>query len=270
MFTLYVVATPIGNLEDISLRALRILREAGLIAAEDTRTTRRLLNHYGIRTPLTSYHEHNKEKKLPHILRCLEEKDVALVSNAGTPGVSDPGYALITAAIEQNIRVTPVPGAAAPVAAITAAGLPVNQVTFMGFLPRRKAARRKLLQSMASERPTLVAFESPHRLRGTLRDIADILGNRRLAACREMTKIHEEIFRGTAEQALQHFTQPRGEFTLVIEGKLEEDRPEFTAEVEDELRRLRRQGVPAREATRRISEITGLPRRELYQRWLKL
>ena len=265
----YVVATPIGNLEDITLRALRVLREVGLIAAEDTRTTNILLRHYDIKTPLTSYHERNKETKIDYLLHVLQEKDVALVSDAGTPGMSDPGYKLIAAAIEQGITVIPVPGVAAPIAAVMVSGLPLQQTTFLGFLPRQKGERRKMLGAIVGERSTLVIFEAPHRLQAALRDIRDILGNRRITVCREMTKIHEEVFRSTVEQALEHFAEPRGEFTLVIEGN--------TATIEmgkdkvlGELRRLRQQDVPAREATRQLAEITGLPRKELYKLWLSL
>ncbi len=269
MSTLYIVATPIGNLEDITLRALRILREVGLIAAEDTRTTHNLLHHYDIQTPLTSYHERNKESKLNYLLQVLQEKDVALVSDAGTPGMSDPGYELIAAAIKQGISVIPVPGVAAPIAAVMVSGLPLNQTTFLGFFPRAKEERRKILEAVATERRTLVVFESPHRLRATLRDILGIMGNRRMAVCREMTKIHEEVFRGTAEQALEHFIEPRGEFTLVIEGNTKTTKIESN-KVRDELQRLRDQGVPAREATRQLAEITGLARKELYRMWLSL
>jgi 16S rRNA (cytidine1402-2'-O)-methyltransferase len=269
MFTLYIVATPIGNMEDITLRALRVLREVGLVAAEDTRTTKNLLQHFDIKTPLTSYHERNKQSKLQYLLQALQEKDVALVSDAGTPGMSDPGFELISAAVQQGIKVVPIPGVAAPVTAVMVSGLPLNQTTFLGFFPRQKAERRKMLESLAAENRTLVVFEAPHRLRVALRDIIDVMGNRRIAVCREMTKLYEEIFRGTAEQALQYFTEPRGEFTLVIEGnvgvtKLEPDK------VVAELRRLRSQGIPAREATQQLAEIAGLPRKELYRMWLQL
>ena len=216
---LYAVATPIGNLEDISLRALRCLREVELIAAEDTRTTRHLLNFYNIKTPVTSYHEHSKQAKLDYLLCCLEEGDVALVSEAGMPGLSDPGYKLIVAAIDRGISVVPVPGASAVTAALVVSGLPTDQFLYLGFLPRRQGHRQRILSSTAGERRTIVAFESPHRLKGTLSDIQETLGDRRLAICRELTKVYEEVFRGKVSQAREHFTEPRGEFTLVIEGK---------------------------------------------------
>ncbi len=216
---LYVVATPIGNLEDISLRALRILREVGLIAAEDTRKTRRLLDAYDIDTPLTSYHEHSKKAKLDHLLAHLEREDVALVSEAGMPGLSDPGYDLVVSAIDRGIFVVPVPGPSAVITALVVSGLPTDQFVFVGFLPRRKGRRQRLLSSISDESRTIVAFEAPHRLREALTDIGEILGDRRIALCRELTKVHEEIFRGRVGQAIEHFAQPRGEFSLVIEGR---------------------------------------------------
>jgi len=219
MPVLYVIATPIGNLEDISLRALRLLREVKLIAAEDTRTTRHLLNAHNIRTPLTSYHEHSKKAKLDYLLNYLEKEDLALVSEAGTPGLSDPGYELIVAAIEHGISVVPIPGASAVITALVVSGLPTDQFLYLGFLPRRKGQRQRLFSSIVDEPRTIVAFETPHRLSKALSDIEEILGNRRLSVCRELTKVHEEIFRGRVSQAREHFAEPRGEFTLVIEGK---------------------------------------------------
>ena len=219
MPALYVIATPIGNLEDISLRALRHLREVDLIAAEDTRTTRRLLNAYDIKTPLTSYHEHSKRAKLDYLLGYLEQEDLALVSEAGMPGLSDPGYELIVAAIGRGIPVVPIPGASAVITALVVSGLPTDQFLYLGFLPRRQGQRQRLLGSLVDEPRTMVAFETRHRLGGALRDIEEILGDRRLSVCRELTKVHEEIFRGRVSQAREHFAEPRGEFSLVIEGK---------------------------------------------------
>jgi len=219
MPVLYVIATPIGNLEDISLRALCLLREVKLIAAEDTRTTRHLLNAHNIETPLTSYHEHSKRAKLDYLLDYLEKEDLALVSEAGMPGLSDPGYELIVAAIERGISVVPIPGASAVITALVVSGLPTDQFLYLGFLPRRKGQRQRLLSSIVDEPRTIVAFETPHRVKEALSDIEEILGNRRLSVCRELTKVHEEIFRGRVSQAREHFVEPRGEFTLVIEGK---------------------------------------------------
>lgn len=219
MAILYVVATPIGNLEDISLRALRVLREVELIAAEDTRKTRRLLNAYNIETPLTSYHEHSKRAKLDYLLGYLEKEDLALVSEAGMPGLSDPGYDLIVAAIERGISVVSVPGPSAVITALVVSGLPTDQFVYVGFLPRRKGQRQRLLSSISDEARTIVAFEAPHRVREALTDIEEILGDRRVSVCRELTKVHEEVFRGRVSQAREHFAEPRGEFSLVIEGK---------------------------------------------------
>lgn len=218
MSSLYVIATPIGNLEDISLRALRLLREVKLIAAEDTRTTRRLLNAYDIKTPMTSYHEHSRKARLDYLLDFVENEDLALVSEAGMPGLSDPGYNLIVAAIERGICVVPVPGASAVITSLVVSGLPTDQFVYLGFLPRRQGQRQRLLSSLVDERRSLVAFETPHRLGEALGDIEEILGDRRLSVCRELTKIHEEIFRSNVSKAREHFTEPRGEFTLVIEG----------------------------------------------------
>ncbi len=215
--TLYVVCTPIGNLEDVTLRALRVLREAALIAAEDTRHTAKLLQRYEIRTPTTSFHEHNERRKLPLLVAQLKAgASVALVSDAGTPGVRDPGYRLVRRAIDEQIRVEVIPGASAVLTALVASGLPTDSFTFLGFPPPRPAARHEWLRSLASERRTVVFFEAPHRLRATLEALAPILGDRQVVVARELTKLHEEILRGTASWLLGRLTEPRGEFTLVV------------------------------------------------------
>ena len=219
MPALYIIATPIGNLEDISLRALRLLREVKLIAAEDTRTTHHLLAAYDIKTQIISYHEHSKPSKLGYLLSRLEEEDVALVSEAGMPGLSDPGYEIIVAAIERGISVVPIPGPSSVITALVVSGLPSEQFLYLGFLPRRCGQRQRLLATIVDEPRTIVAFETRHRLREALSDIEEILGNRRLAVCRELTKLHEEIFRDRVSSAREYFTAPKGEFTLVIEGK---------------------------------------------------
>ncbi len=267
---LYVVATPIGNLEDISLRALRVLREVKLIAAEDTRRTKRLLTTYDIRTPMTSYHERNKWSKLGYILDCLEDGDVALVSDAGTPGMSDPGYELIVAASQRGIPVVPIPGPSVIITALVVSGLPTGRFIYLGFLPRKASSRRRLLESAADEQGTMVVLEAPHRLLAALHDILLTLGDRKIAVCRELTKIYEEVFRGTISQAIEHFTEPRGEFTLVIEGKGEKDKPLLTEDIERQLHRMRRSGVMAKEAIARLAGETGLSKKELYQAWLRL
>jgi 16S rRNA (cytidine1402-2'-O)-methyltransferase len=266
---LYIIATPIGNLEDISLRALRLLGQVKLIAAEDTRTTRNLLKAYNIKASLTSYHEHNKQEKLGYILTRLKEDDVALVSDAGMPGLSDTGYELITAAIKEGIPVVPVPGASAVLAGVVVSGLPTDQFIYLGFLPRKNQERRRFLQAIEDEPRTIVFFESPHRLLRTLKDVYDVLGDRRLAVCRELTKIYEEIFRGKVSQAIEHFAVPRGEFTLILSGKVEQ-KPVVDEHVITRLQELHTKGYSARRAITEISQTNGIPRNKLYQMWLKI
>jgi 16S rRNA (cytidine1402-2'-O)-methyltransferase len=270
MSTLYVVATPIGNLEDISLRALRILREVKLIAAEDTRKTRRLLTAYNIKTPMTSYYEHNKQAKLDYILEFLQKEDVALVSEAGMPGISDPGYELIVTAGQRGITVAPVPGPSAVTAALAVSGLPTDRFTCIGFLPHKANDRRRALESVADETGTIIALETPHRLPAALNDILGVLGDRRLAVCRELTKLHEEVFRGTVSEARKRFTEPRGEFTLVIEGKGKKDKPPLTDDIERQLQQMYLSGATAKEAIATVSGETGLTRKALYKVWLRL
>ncbi|MFC1953104.1 16S rRNA (cytidine(1402)-2'-O)-methyltransferase [Chloroflexota bacterium] len=269
MPTLFVVATPIGNLEDISLRALRILSEVSLIAAEDTRKTRRLLNRYSIKTPMTSYYEHNKLAKLDHILTCLREGDVALVSDAGTPGMSDPGYELVVEANRNGIPVIPIPGPSAVTTALTVSGLATDRFTFLGFLPRKAGERQARLKSVIDEPSTLVILETPHRLLAAFQDLLAVLGDRRIAVCRELTKLHEEVFRGKISQAVEHFTRPRGEFTLVIEGKIENNEPELTKEIREQIHSLHLSGIRAKEAVTQVAGETGLSRKELYRAWLE-
>jgi 16S rRNA (cytidine1402-2'-O)-methyltransferase len=221
MGTLYLVSTPIGNLEDITLRALRILREASLVAAEDTRQTQRLLARYEITAPCLSYHEHNKLARLDDVLTALASGNVALVSDAGTPAMSAPGFELVNACIAAGFSVVPIPGPSAPLAALVASGLPADQWTSLGFLPPRGAARRALLAGLAAVPQTLVCFEAPHRLVDALTDMLAILGDRRMTIARDVTKLHEEFRRERISQLLLHFTahRPRGEFTLVVEGQ---------------------------------------------------
>ena len=269
MSVLYLVATPIGNLEDMSQRAIRILGEVKLIAAEDTRRTRQLLAAYGIKTPLTSFYEHSKKPKLSYLLERLEQEDIALVSEAGMPGISDPGYDLVLGAIERGISVTAIPGPSALPTALVVSGLPTNQFIYLGFLPRKKGERIRLLESIVDEPRTIVAFEAPHRLLATLADIEDILGDRNIAVCRELTKLHEEVFRSTVSQARAHFSQPRGELTLVIAGNSGEGE-EITGSIREELYNLRREGVSAKEAVAQLASATKLSKNSLYQAWLKL
>lgn len=264
---LFLVATPIGNLEDITLRALRVLREVRLIAAEDTRHTRKLLRHHGIQTPLISYHEHSKEARLEALLRALEEGDLALVSDAGTPALSDPGYELVQAALQAGHAVEPIPGPSAPVAALVASGFATDQFVFLGYLPRRKAERQRLLKELASERRTAVCFEVPHRLHATLEDMLAVWGGeRRVAICRELTKLHEEILRGPLSEvgAQVRAREPRGEYTIVIEGTQGE--PRWTeAEVRAALAERLEAGLSPSQAARELASISGWTRREIYR-----
>jgi 16S rRNA (cytidine1402-2'-O)-methyltransferase len=270
MPSLYVVATPIGNLEDITLRAIRILKEVKLIAAEDTRKTKQLLSRYNIKTPTTSYHEHNKLIKLDYILNCLEKEDVALVSDAGMPGISDPGHELILTVCERNIPIIPIPGPSVPVTALVISGLPSDSFLYLGFLPHERGNRKRFLKTISVESHTLILFESPHRIVDSLSDLLSILGNRKIAVCRELTKIHEEIFRGTISEAIKHFATPRGEFTLVIAGKEKSDKPVMTSEIKQRLINLCNSGKTAKEVIIEISGDTGLSKKELYQIWIKI
>ncbi len=263
--TLYIVATPIGNLEDITLRALRILREVALIAAEDTRVTGRLLAHYEINTRLISYHEHNKLTRLTQVLQALETGSVALVSDAGTPGINDPGYELVRAAIAQGATITPLPGASAPIAALVASGLPTDRFVYLGFVPRTASKRRAFWQDVASAPYTLIAFEAPHRLQACLHDARDILGARTIAVAREVTKLHEEIFRGSLSEAIAHFTAPRGEITLVIAGASSDAGMWTEAEVRQALTRALADGTSASQAAREIALRCGWKRRAVYR-----
>jgi 16S rRNA (cytidine1402-2'-O)-methyltransferase len=266
MGILYLVGTPIGNLEDITLRALRILREVPLIAAEDTRATRRLLDHFEIRQPLVSYFEHNEQARVEYLLGRLAEGDVALVSEAGMPGISDPGFDLVRAAIANGFRVEPIPGPSAPIAALAASGLPTSQFVYLGFLPRKPAERRKALAALRDERRTLVAFEAPHRLVATLRDLDAELGARPLVVARELTKLHEEFVRGSAVEVLAHFEMhpPRGEITLVIAGASEEASG-AAVDLEARIAALRGEGLAAGEIASRLARETGAPRRQVYR-----
>lgn len=268
MGTLYVVGTPIGNLEDITLRALRVLREVGLIAAEDTRRARTLLHHFEIKTPVTSYFEHSGASKRELVLAALAEGDVALISEAGMPGLSDPGYDLIREAVELDIPVTTVPGPSALVSALVLSGLPTDTFAFVGFLPRRAAERRRALLDVASEDRTLVFYEAPHRLLDSLRDMLAVLGDRRAALARELTKLHEEVFRGRLSEALAHFEEmgQRGEFTVVVAGAGRVEQPVLGAEEVLSLARgLVESGLSAKDAAAEAARRSGWARRAVYE-----
>ena len=271
--TLYVVGTPIGNLEDLSPRAARVLGEVSLVAAEDTRVTRRLLAHLGIRPRLLSFNAHNWPQRMDSVLAALDHGDVALVSDAGMPGISDPGRELVAAAAAHGFRVESVPGPSAVTTALSVSGLPADAFRFLGFLPRRRRERLEALREAATTPLTTVLFEAPHRLRATLEDIAAVFGDRPIAVCRELTKLHEEVYRGTPLSALDHFDAPRGEFVIVLAGATTEEPPESPAA--DELQELlkflsgmRAEGVSARHAVAEASSRFGIPRNRAYQLWL--
>jgi 16S rRNA (cytidine1402-2'-O)-methyltransferase len=264
MGTLYIVPTPIGNLDDITLRAVKVLGEVMLIAAEDTRRAAILLSHFDLHTPVTSYFEHNKLSKLDRILGALEAGDVALISEAGTPGLSDPGYELIRSAIERGHRIVPLPGATAAIPALVASGLPTDSFIFVGFLPRKAGDRRRALEAVKSDRRTLIFFEAPHRVRDSLADMLAVFGNRAICVARELTKIHEEIWRGSITQAVQHFgAEALGEFVLVVAGAPEADRwdeDRVRAAVCDEIEH----GASSSAAARKVADVSGWNKREVY------
>ncbi|MCB9452292.1 MAG: 16S rRNA (cytidine(1402)-2'-O)-methyltransferase [Anaerolineaceae bacterium] len=267
MGILYLVPTPIGNLEDITLRALRILREVSLIAAEDTRTTRVLLQYYDIPTPLTSYHEHNKLAKLDALFAALETGDVALVSDAGTPGISDPGFELVGAALGQGIQVVPLPGANAITTALVASGLPTDSFVYLGFLPRKTKALADLLDSLVDERRTLVAYESPNRLTDTLALVLEQLGDRAVCVAREVSKFYEEFQRGTCSTVLNYYREhpPRGEITLIIGGAPEESSADWDAtRVRAALDARLEVGESLSRAAKAVAAESGWSRRDVY------
>ena len=266
MGTLYLVATPIGNLEDITGRALKILKKVDLIAAEDTRHTRKLLKHYQIDTPLISYHEHNKLSRLETVLETLSQVDIALVSDAGTPALNDPGYELVQAAVKAGHCVSPIPGPSAPLAALVASGLPTDAFIYLGYLPRKRSERRRLL-SQAVEYPyTLIFLETPHRLLAALQDLQNELGDRPMAVARELTKLHEEIFRGRISEARDHFSDqtPRGEFTLVVAGKVGDAGGWSEERLREALHDRLERGESPTQIAAEVSKECGWPRREVY------
>jgi len=267
MGTLYLVATPIGNLEDMSPRAVRILKESSLIAAEDTRHTGKLLKHFEIETPQTSYFEHNKVNKLDFILDKLSNGDVALVSDAGTPAINDPGYELVKAALASNFDVVPVPGPSAPIAALTASGLPTDSFLYLGYLPHKTSERHKYIGNVSNETYTLIFLESPYRIVESLEDLLSILGDRQICVAREMTKMYEEYWRGPISGAVAYFkSQPaRGEFTLVVEGKPKDESEKWTEDqlleaIKDELKKE----MSAKDISATLTGQSGWSKKEIY------
>jgi 16S rRNA (cytidine1402-2'-O)-methyltransferase len=271
--TLYLVATPIGNLEDITHRAVRILREANVIACEDTRHTRKLLNHYGINTRTVSYHEHNERERADELIKLLQTgSDVAIVSDAGTPGISDPGFQLVRLAIEAGVEVVPVPGPSALIAALIASGLPTDEFLFGGFLPARSGARRTRLAELRAIPATLIFYEAPHRIAASLRDAHEILGEREAVVARELTKMHEEIARGRLSELATRFStreHARGEMVLIIDRTTTEsgaETPELPASIAKLVAELENEGMDHRTALKKAARALGLSRDEAYRR----
>lgn len=266
MSTLYLVATPIGNLEDISNRAIRILKEVKLIACEDTRHTAKLLNHYDISTPSTSFFEHNKLKKIPKVLSALSNADVALVSDAGTPGLNDPGYLLVEATLAAGHTVSPIPGPAAPIAALVSSGLPTDKFLYLGYLPRKSGERIKILNSVRSLPYTLIFFETPHRIEDSFQDLLSVLGDRQIAVACDLTKMFEEITRGKITELIQKFKEKpaRGEYTLVIEGHSRDDESWTKEELIAMIKTGIENNTTPSQLAKDLSQISNWPRRVIY------
>ncbi len=272
---LYLVGTPIGNLEDMTFRAIATLKKVDLIAAEDTRHTGKLLHHFGIETPQISYHEHNAHRRVPELVEKLQQgMAIALVTDAGMPAISDPGVELVQGCIAAGIRVVPIPVVTAAIAALTASGFATQHFGFEGFLPVDKKERRDRLEVLLTETRTMILYEAPHRLLRTLNDLVEVLGqDRQIAIARELTKIHEEFWRGDLVGAIAHFTAhaPKGEFTLVLAGAAPKEKMNWTeADILKELQSLVEAGTSRSEASRQIAEIAQLPRRQVYQLALTL
>lgn len=270
---LYLVSTPIGNLEDITLRALSVLKSVDLIACEDTRHTRRLLDHFGINKPTISYHEHNEQVRANELVQRLAGgESIAIVTDAGTPGIADPAYRIVVAAIERGITVVPIPGAVALVAGLVASGLPTDSFLFAGFLPAKKMARRAKLEELKAQRATLVVYEAPHRIRETLADALEVLGDRPASLARELTKLHEQFIRGNLSELVAHFDahQPRGEMTLVIAESGDDNfEPVETGSISEQVERLMLEGVSRSDAIKQAAKSRGLTKRDAYQRMLE-
>jgi len=268
---LYICPTPIGNLEDITLRTLRILREVDIIACEDTRHSLRLLNHYEIKKPLTSYHEHNIKEKGPILIQKIKEgNNIALISDAGMPGISDPGQDLIRLAIEEDIDVVGLPGPTASITALVVSGFSTDKFIFEGFLPSKKKDRGTALENISLEKRTIIFYESPHRVTNSLKDMLLILGNRNIAIGRELTKHYEEIFRGNLEAAIERFSedQVKGEFVIIMEGSKEVQ--EIEVNIEEELIKHIENGLTKKEAIKRVVEEKKIPKNLVYAESLKL
>lgn len=267
MSTLYLVATPIGNLEDISQRALRILRQVDLVAAEDTRHTGKLLKHYDIETSLVSFHEHSKRSKLQRLLDHLDQGDLALVSDAGTPVLNDPGFELVRRTIEAGHEVSPIPGPSAPISALIASGIPADSFLYLGYLPRRSSDRRRAVGEVAALPHTLIFFETPHRLLDSLGDLLEELGDREMVVAREISKLHEEFFRGHISDALAHFAAhpPRGEITLVLAGNPPDEKTWPEEQLLAVIKERKSQNIPPAQIASQLSAESNWPRRDIYK-----
>lgn len=274
---LYIVATPLGHLEDITLRALRVLREADLIAAEDTRHSRKLLERHGIEKRLISYHDHVEEKKAGELVRwILEGKSIALISDAGTPCIADPGFRLVRAAVEAGVQIEPVPGASSVIGALSVSGLPTDRFVFEGFVPPKEGARRKFFHGLANEPRTIVVFETARRLGKTLPVMLAELGDRQVVVAREMTKMHEEFLRGSIREVIAAIDARTadsqrlpGEVTLVVAGAPKRQVTWTDTEIDAALARLREEGMSLKDASRRLADATGVSKKEIYSRGLK-
>jgi len=271
MGTLFLVATPIGNLEDITLRALRILKEVPLIAAEDTRHTRGMLTHFGISTPLTSYFEHNKLQKVEHILSALEQGNVALVSDAGTPTINDPGYELVKEAIRSGHQVVPIPGPSSPITALSASGLPTNAFLFLGYVPRKKKEREEALTALRDAPYTLIFLESPNRVADTLESVATTLPDRQVVIAREITKKFEEFTRGTAKDLLANLPEsPKGEIVLLIGGSTGNQNGDLIEDLDDRIRVMLENGEHVKTIASSLADVSAIEKKNIYQRALEI
>lgn len=276
---LYICGTPIGNLEDITLRVLKILKEVKLIAAEDTRHTKKLLNHYQINTKVTSYYEYNKIKKATYLVEMLKNsQDIALVSDAGMPGISDPGYVLVNLALKNNIKIIPIPGVSALITALVVSGLPTDKFVFEGFIPRKIKERKRYFQSIENEERTIIFYEAPHRLKRALKDMLDVWGERKIVIARELTKMYEEIIRGNLSQVLSEINtkEIKGEITLVVQGgirKKENDTTDFLKDeciMEEYLKKLKKQGYSSKDIIKITQEKLNLPKNLIYKKLLEM
>ncbi|MEM1169062.1 MAG: 16S rRNA (cytidine(1402)-2'-O)-methyltransferase [Cyanobacteria bacterium P01_H01_bin.35] len=272
--TLYIVGTPIGNLEDITFRAIKTLQKVDLIAAEDTRHTGKLLQHFQIKTPQLSYHQHNEQSRILELIEKLNQgKAIALVTDAGMPGISDPGYELVKACVEANISVVPIPGVTASITALSASGLPTNKFIFIGFLPTKIKLRQEQLEKLSNSLETIILYESPYKLLQTLEDLEKVLGkDRKIVLGRELTKLHEEFWRGTVGEAVIHYqnNQPKGEFTIVIAGAEPELQVLSEDTIKQELQELFAQGISRSQASRQLAQKINLSRSKIYQIALKI